>query len=99
MKVVEASLLGPADDMDHRMSPTWEEEAVLLGDELEPLEAPEATLCPYEHPGAPNPKNQPSSLKLHAHLPHQPQHLPPVVTNLGIPEEPGTGLSPGIWQL
>ena len=67
-EIVEASLLGPADGVP-KTSPTPEEEAVHLGDELEPQEAEEATICPCEHLGAPKAKNQPSSLTLHACLP------------------------------
>ena len=44
-EIVEALLLGPADN-GPRMSPTAEEEAVLLGNEPEPLGAQEATTCP-----------------------------------------------------
>ena len=50
--IMGALLLGPTDD-GPRTSPTPEEQAVLLGDELEPLEAQEATTYPSEHPGAP----------------------------------------------
>ena len=54
-EIVEMSLLGPTDN-GSRMSPTLAEEAVLLGDELEPQEAQKATTCPHEHLGAPEPK-------------------------------------------
>ena len=54
-EIVEALLLGPTDN-EPITSPTPEEEAVLLGDELEPLEAQEATSFPCEHPEAPEPE-------------------------------------------
>ena len=41
-EIVEASLLGPPDN-GPRISPTLEEEAVLLGDDPEPQEVQEAT--------------------------------------------------------
>ena len=53
-EIVEASLLGPTVN-GLGMSPT-PEEAVLLGNEMEPLEAQEATMCPCECPGAPEPE-------------------------------------------
>ena len=94
-EIVEVSLLGPADD-GPGMSLTLEEEAVLLGDEPDPQEAKEATTFPVNTQKPLNQKNQPSILTLHAHLPPQPQHQVKVVTGLGTPEDPGTGLDPGI---
>ena len=71
-EMVEALLLGSTNN-GPRMSPTPEEEAVLLGDELEPQEAQEGTIFPLEHPGeTPNPKNQSNGLMLCVHLPPQP---------------------------
>ena len=56
-KIVEDSLLGPADD-GPRMSPTLAEEAVLLGDKPEPQDAQEAAVLPWEHPQeTPEPKD------------------------------------------
>ena len=51
--IVEASLLEPAGE-EHRTSPTLEEEAFLLGQELELLEAPKAASLP-ECPEIPKP--------------------------------------------
>ena len=47
-EIVEASLLGPANDKP-LMPPTMEEDAVLLGDEPEPQEAWEVTTSSPEH--------------------------------------------------
>ena len=54
-KIVEASLLGPADDRPIT-PPTTEEEAVLLGDEPEPQKAQEVTMSPPECPKTPEPE-------------------------------------------
>ena len=54
-EIVEASLLGPAND-GPGVPPTLEEEAVLLGDELEPQEAQEVTISLAECPETPKPK-------------------------------------------
>ena len=55
-EIVEASLLGPFNN-GPGLPPTSEEEAVLLGDELEPREAQEATISPLNAQEPPNQKN------------------------------------------
>ena len=54
-EIVEASLLGATNDRPG-VTPTLEEEAVLLGKELEPQEAQEATTSPPECLEIPKPK-------------------------------------------
>ena len=49
-EIMEASLLGPTDD-GTGVSLTPEEEAVLLGEELEPQQAQEATMSPWKPRG------------------------------------------------
>ena len=51
-EIIEASLLGPANNRPIT-PPTTGEEAVLLGDEPEPQEALEVTTLPPEHPKTP----------------------------------------------
>ena len=55
--IVEALLLGPGND-GPRMPQTSEEEAVLLGDELEPQEAQKFTTSSPEYPETPEPEEQ-----------------------------------------
>ena len=54
-EIIEASLLGIIDNRPIT-PPTLEEEAVLLGDELEPQEAQEVTMSPPECPKTPEPE-------------------------------------------
>ena len=89
-EIVETLLLGPTDNAPGT-SPTPEEEAVLLGDEPECLEAQEATMCP-------KPEEPAEWLMLHVCLLPKLQHQAPMVTNLWTPEEPHAWLGLGIWQ-
>ena len=66
-EIVEASLLGPADN-GPRIPPTLTEEAVPLGDEPEPQEVQEATTCPCEHPHVLKPQ-EPAKQSDALHLP------------------------------
>ena len=67
-EIIEASILGPADDRPIT-PPTTEEEAVLLGDKPEPQEALEFTTSPPEWLKPQNWRNQLSSLMVQVHLP------------------------------
>ena len=93
-EIVEALLLGPADN-GPRMSPKPEEEALLLGDEPEPQEGQEATTFHYEQPEIPKPKEP-------AEQSDTPSTVPPSATvsdsSLETPEEHSTGLDQGILQ-
>ena len=90
-EIIEASLLGPANDRPV-MSSTIEEEAVLLRDELGPQKAPEVTMFSSECPKTPELEeptewsDAPSPPALHL----QPQT--PKETIPRIPGEPGIGL-------
>ena len=69
-EIAEASLQVPTDE-EPRTSPIPEEKATLLGEELEPQEAQEATASPHECLGTPNPKKpikQFDALSTHAPL-------------------------------
>ena len=91
-EIVEALLLGLTDDRP-RMSPTLEEEAILLGVNQE---AQEATAFPMNAQKPPNPRNQLSGLMVQAHLPLQPWPQVPIMTSTRTPEKPGAGLDPDI---
>ena len=90
-ETVETSLLGPADN-GPIMPLTLEEEAVLLGDEMEAQKAQEVTMPSPEYPETQNWRNQPSSLMFQVHLPLQPHPHTPRLTIPGIPREPRIGL-------
>ena len=64
--IVEALLLEPMGN-ELRTSPTLEEEATLLGEELEPLEAPEVTAFLQEYPETPKPEEPTEWIDTHTY--------------------------------
>ena len=73
----------------------WKKRLYSWGDDPEPQEA---TTFPCEHLETPEPKEPAEWSDTPRLSALQPQHKVPVVTSIGTPEEPGTGLDPGIKQ-
>ena len=97
-EIIEASLLGPADDRPITPQPQKKKKKkqYSLGINLSLKKVQRLPCLPQSIPKAQNWRNQPSSPMLQVHLAFHPQSPTPKVTIPGIPGEPGIGLEHNI---
>ena len=89
--MIVSFMVGPTDNRPI-MSPTSEEEAVLLGDEPQPQDAQEVTMSSPECPEIPEPEEPTEQADIPSHLPLHPWPPTTMLTSPGIPVESSLGL-------